>query len=59
MSELVGCEKFFCAPPDASDGFGRLVWDLGYWQKQTWCPYDASIDFYDPKRELMAIFSFS
>ena len=41
MTELVGCEKIFCAPPDASDGFGRVVWDVGYPQNQTGCPYDA------------------
>ena len=52
-------EKNFCSPPDALDGFGRIVWDLGYRQKQTGWSYDASIGFYDPKRELVAIFSFS
>ena len=52
-------EKIFCSPPDTSDGFGRLVWDLGYPQKQTGWSYDASIDFYDHKRKLVAIFTFS
>ena len=52
-------EKIFCSPPDASDGFGRLVWDLGYPQKQTGGSYDASIDLYDNKRKLVAIFTFS
>ena len=35
MFELVVREKFFCAPPDASNGFGGVVWDLGYPQNQT------------------------
>ena len=52
-------EKIFCSPPDAVDGFGRVVWDLGYLQNQTGCSYDASIDFYATKRQLVAIFSFS
>ena len=52
-------EKIFCSPPDAVDGFGRVVWDLGYLQKQTGWSYDAPIDFYATKRQLVAIFSFS
>ena len=35
MSELVVREKFFCAPPDATDGFGGVVWDVGYTQNET------------------------
>ena len=30
MSELGVREKNFCAPPDTSNGFGRVVWDVGY-----------------------------
>ena len=59
MSELVGREKIFCAPPDASNGFGEVVWDLGYPQNQTGWSYDASIDFYATKCKQVAIFSFS
>ena len=35
MSELVGREKNFCAPPDASNGFEVVVWDVRYPQNQT------------------------
>ena len=35
MFELREREKNFCAPPDASDCFGKVVWDLGYLQNQT------------------------
>ena len=52
-------EKIFCSPPGVSNGSGRVVWDLGYLQNQTGCSYDASIDFYATKRQLVAIFSFS
>ena len=59
MSELVVREKFFCAPPDATDGFGGVVWDVGYTQNQTEWSYDASIDFYASKCKEVAIFLFS
>ena len=59
MSELGVREKNFCAPPDATDGFGKVVWDLGYPQNQTGWSYDAWIDFYATKRKQVAIFSFS
>ena len=49
-------EKKFCSPPDVSNGLERVVWDLGYLQNQTGCSYDASIDFYATKRQLVAIF---
>ena len=52
-------EKNFCSPSDVSNGLGRVVWDLEYLQNQTGCSYDASIDFYATKRQLVAIFSFS
>ena len=59
MFELVVREQFFCAPPDATDGFGGVVWDVGYTQNQTGWSYDASIDFYATKRKQVAIFAFS
>ena len=52
-------EKIFCALADVSDGFWKVVWDLGYPQNETGWPYDAWIDFYATKRKLVAIFSFS
>ena len=52
-------EKIFCSPPDVFNGLGRVVWDLGYLQNQTGCSYDASIDFYATKRQLVAIISLS
>ena len=51
--------KIFCSPPDVFNGLGRVVWDLGYLQNQTGWSYDASINFYATKRQLVAIFSFS
>jgi len=59
MLELGVREKNFGAPPDASNGFGRVLWDLGYPQNQTGWLYDASIDFYATKRKQVAIFAFS
>jgi len=59
MSELVGREKNFCAPPDASNGFEGVVWDVRYPQNQTRWSYDASINFYATKCKQVAIFSFS
>ena len=59
MFELGVREENFCAPPDASNGFGRVVWDLGYPQNQTGWSYDAWIDFYATKRKQVAIFAFS
>ena len=57
--ELGAREKISCALADASDGFRKLVWDLGYPQNQTGWSYDASIDFYATKCKQVAIFSFS
>ena len=52
-------DKYFCEPPDDSDSFWKVVWDLGHTQKQTRRSYDTPIDFYATKRKQVPIFSFS
>ena len=57
--ELGVREKIFCELADISDGFWKLVWDLGYPQNQTEWSNDAWIDLYAAKRKEVTIFAFS